>query len=474
MKAGRAPLVLAFLAAAGVLAAVAAWFLGGGGGAPPETPPAREGPRPDSPKTSPPQETGRGRPVRSVRPAPGIAANEEDAPPDSRIREVPKGWKPWVRLRLLDAVSKGTVPLELGEGVRGKVHVRVLVGADPVRRFVTEPFHVAEDGTVEVFSREYADGGVLPFGISKEEWDRARVEVRVRGYEPREFPSRAELSGDRDVVLTPSAPSVTGVLLVAPALAGKRVSLSLEPADPARNPRVPDLQPWVDGEDAGPFAWYDVPDGKWRLDVWVSLTGNDLAHARRDFEKAGSRVDLGEIAIHPPSVVRVRVVARDGTGVLDQGLTLEHVPTGAKENAVELDEQGWTEFRNLDADTDYRLASSLDDGVAETIHTPVAGGGAMKVELKWDNEGVRCRLKFTVDGEEPIQWGDLFEGPALDKGAWKKDGFLEHDMGAGEYLLGAWARPRGKDKPIRVFARFTVPSQPLWEATIDMKEDAEK
>jgi hypothetical protein len=380
---------------------------------------------------------------------------------------VPKTWKPWARLRFLDAKTRTAIPFTRGR-------VALIVSGGSARRIVPEPFFVAGDGRVEVFRWEYANGGVLPFGIEKADWEKARVEVRVRGYEPREFASRSDLEGERDVELTPAAPSVTGTLRVAPALEGKRIRLSLEPADPGRDPRNPDVQPWVDGEDAGPFAWYDVPDGKWRFDVWISLKGNDLAHVTRTFEKAGTTVDLGEVAVHPPSYIRARVVSRDGTGVLDQGLTLEDVKAGTKEAAVELDESGWTEFRNLEADTDYRVASSLEDDLAETIHTPVAGGGDMKVELRWNNEGVRCRLRFTVDGQDPIQWGDLFEAPVLDKGSWKKDGFLDHDMAAGDYLFGAWARPRGKDKPIRVFAKFTVPSRPLWEATVDMKEDLDR
>lgn len=467
MTARRAAVVLAFLAAAGVLAAVAAWFLEGGGEVPGPAPTSAESGTGSAPRVPAPA------PKPGPRPLPRRIADlprgEDDTPPTTEYASVPKGWKPWARLRFVDAVTKESVPFANRNG-----GVTLLVPSATGRMTVRQPLVVEEDGRLLVLRSEDASGHVLPSGIEKADWEKARVEVRVRGYEPREFASRDDLAGDRDVELTPAAPSVTGFLRVAPALAGKRVSITLEPADPARNQRVPGLQPWVDGEDAGPFAWYDVPDGRWRLGVWISLGGNDLAHAARTFEMAGARVDLGDVEIHPPSVLRARVVARDGTGVLDQGLALEHVPTGERQNAVELDGQGWTEFRNLDADTDYRIASSLDEGLAQTIHTPVAGGGEMKVELKWDNEGVRCRLRFTVNGEEPIQWGDLFEGPALDKGAWKKDGFLEHDMGAGEYLLGAWARPRGKDKPIRVFAKFTVPSQPLWEATVDMKEDAEK
>jgi hypothetical protein len=163
------------------------------------------------------------------------------------------------------------------------------------------------------------------------------------------------------------------------------------------------------------------------------------------------------------------VVARDGTGVLDKDLSLRRAGEGPAETADDIDDDGWVVFHGLEADTEYRVVSTLDK-LEATVRTPAEGGGDLRVELPWENQGVRCRIRFTVDGQDPIQWGDLFEGPTLDKGAWKKDGFLEHDMGAGDYFFGAFARPVGKTEPVRVYAKFTVPDQPLWTATVDMKE----
>jgi hypothetical protein len=363
----------------------------------------------------------------------------------------------------VDAKTRAAVPF-----VHGRVALLVVRGQG--RAILPEPWRAAEDGRLEVFRWEDANGGVLPLGLEVRDYEAARLEVRVRGYEAREFASRADLAGDRDVELTPSAPGVRGTLKIAPALAGKRPRMTLEPADPSRDPRAPDNRPSGGAEGPGPFSWYDVPDGQWRLDVWIPAGADSTAHVMRVFEKSGATADLGEVLVLPPVTVFARVVARDGTGVLDKDLTIMRTVEGSPEKADAIDEGGWVAFRNLDADVEYRLVSSLE-GLEETVHTPPAGGGEMRVELHWDNHGVHVRIRFTVDGQDPIQWGDLVESPTLDKGAWKRDGFLEHDMGAGEYRFVAWARPVGKDKPVKVAAEFKVPDQPLWDAAIDMKEE---
>jgi hypothetical protein len=230
-----------------------------------------------------------------------------------------------------------------------------------------------------------------------------------------------------------------------------------------------DAMPYGGASEAGPFTWYDVPDGPWRLIVWVKAGEDDAARCIRSFEKAGAEVDLGEIVVYPPTTLRARVVARDGTGVLDRDLSLRRAGTVSVETTDDIDDGGWVVFRGLEADAEYRVVSTLD-GLEATVRTPAEGGGDLRVELPWEHQGVRCRIRFTVEGQDPIQWGDIIEGPTLDKEAWKKDGLLEHDMAAGDYLFGILARPVGKDAPVRVFARFTVPDQPLWDATIDLKE----
>ncbi len=470
MSARRTTVVLSVLAAAAVLAAVAAVFLGGGAVAPPAPPAESPPPRPPAPRRDPEVVAD---PAPAPRPAPSTRGSkrpvarrsppEDDTPPTAEVHDVPKGWASWARLRLVDAKTRAAVPF-----IHGRV--ALIVDRGNGRSILPLPWLMAEDGRVVVYRWEDQNGGVLPFGLEAGKFEAARLEVRIRGYEAREFASRADLAGDREVELTPAAPSVKGTVKAGPALAGKRLRMTIEPEDPSHDPRSPDARPSGGAEVPGPFAWFDVPDGRWRLDVWIRAGGDATAHAMRVFEKAGTTVDLGEVLVLPPVTILARVVARDGTGVLDNDLTIARTADGGPEKSDAIDEGGWIAFRNLDADTEYRLVSSLE-GLEETVHTPPAGGGEIRVELHWDNHGVHCRIHFTVDGQDPIQWGDLIESPTLDKGAWKRDGFLEHDMGAGDYVFVAWARPVGKDKPVKVGAVFKVPDQPLWDATIDMKED---
>jgi hypothetical protein len=379
------------------------------------------------------------------------------------VETVPPHWKAWAVLRVSDAKSRA--PLEWDDRCR----VALVVARGNGRLLVPLPWRLAADGRVEVYRHEDRYGDALPAGVDRADWDAASVEVRVPGYETREFRRRAELAGEREVELRPLPPSVTGVLRVGKGLEGRRVTMTLEPAVRGRDPRTADRRPYGGATEPGPFAWYEVPPARWRLDVWVPTGGRERAHASREFDVGETTVDLGTIEVVPPCAVRARVVARDGTAVLDRGLALERVATGEEASGGPMDDDGWVVFRGLEAATEYRVVSTLD-GVAETVTTPTEGGGEQTVVLRWDNEGVRCRLRFTVEGQDPIQWGDVFEGPTMDKGAWKKDGTLEQDFAPGEFVIGILARAVGKEKPARYRATFTVPSKPYWEATIDLTE----
>lgn len=456
----RTTAILACLAGAALLAAVAALFLDGEG--PPAPPPRVPDPSPaETGKRTPPANPAvrPGNPGTKRPPAVPFSA-EEDAPPASERTSVPAGWKPWARLRFVDAKTREEIPFR-----RGRVALAVPRGEQEL--LVPEPWRRAEDGRVEVFRSEDERG--LPFGVDRKEWEASPVEIRIPGRTTRRFGSRAEISGDRDIEMAAAAPSVRGIVKLGRGLEGKRVHMDLEPGDPTRDPRRPDAMPSGGATEAGPFSWYDVPDGRWRLVVRVRAGEDESAMAVRVFDKAGAEADLGEIVVLPPSTLRARVVARDGTGVLDRDLALHRGGTGEVLTTEDIDDGGWVVFRGLEADTEYRAVSSLD-GVEGTVRTPAEGGGDLRLEIPWEHQGVRCRIRFTVEGQDPILWGEIVEGPTLDKGAWRKDGFLEHDMAAGEYLFGFFARPVGKDAPVRVYATFTVPDQPLWDATVDLKE----
>ncbi len=182
-------------------------------------------------------------------------------------------------------------------------------------------------------------------------------------------------------------------------------------------------------------------------------------------------MDLGTLVVRAPATIRVRVIGADGTGLLDQGLRVRKAGEASAESppAGEPDAEGWVEFRGLEPDADYEVLCSLE-GLAETVHTPPGAGAPLVVELRSEIRGVRCRIRFTVLGEEPLKWGAIFDGPTLDETAWRKDGLLEQEMAPGEYAFGILAQVAGSEKMVRYFARFKVPDQPAWEGKVDLTD----
>ena len=465
MSGRRTVAILSALAGAAVLAAAAAWLLSGDPPPGPRTPgndgtggrptPRRNGG--DGPDGEPPSAPG-----PPVRPRPPVFP--EDDTPAPRVPPVPKGAKPWARLRLVDAKTR--VPLPSSEGAR----VTMLVSRGAGRLRIPEPTRRAADGRLEVFAAIDERDDVSSF-LAPADLAAARFEVRLPGFERVEAASRGDLEGERDVLLERAEPAVRGVLLPPRGAAKGPVRAEIRAADGSRPPLPLEVPPGPMPSAAGPFEIFDLPEGRWRLDAWMGLPNGDLAHAVRVFDRGAGTADLGEIAFVAPVAIRARVVARDGTWVIDRNLSIRRVGEGGDGLEVgEPDAEGWVKFGGLDPDAEYRVVSSLD-GVEEVVHTPSDSSREVRVELRWENQGVRCRLRFTVEGQDPLAWGDIFEGPALEKDAWKRDGFLEHDMAPGEYLFGIWAKPIGKDgSSRRWFAEFTVPDRPLFEATIDMKE----
>ena len=201
------------------------------------------------------------------------------------------------------------------------------------------------------------------------------------------------------------------------------------------------------------------------------LAGGVLGGARASVAAGAGTVDLGTLVVRAPATIRVRVIGADGTGLLDQGLRVRKAGEASAESppAGEPDAEGWVEFRGLEPDADYEVLCSLE-GLAETVHTPPGAGAPLVVELRSEIRGVRCRIRFTVLGEEPLKWGAIFDGPTLDETAWRKDGLLEQEMAPGEYAFGILAQVAGSEKMVRYFARFKVPDQPAWEGKVDLTD----
>ena len=189
MSGRRTVAILSALAGAAVLAAAAAWLLSGDPPPGPRTPgndgtggrptPRRNGG--DGPDGEPPSAPG-----PPVRPRPPVFP--EDDPPAPRVPPVPKGAKPWARLRLVDAKTR--VPLPSSEGAR----VTMLVSRGAGRLRIPEPTRRAADGRLEVFAAIDERDDVSSF-LAPADLAAARFEVRLPGFERVEAASRGDLEG---------------------------------------------------------------------------------------------------------------------------------------------------------------------------------------------------------------------------------------------------------------------------------------
>ncbi len=465
MTGRRAAGLLAALAGAAAL--LAAWWLLRGEE---PAPPAVQGVTPPPP------------PIRSPEPAPGKGpAKRGAAAPNARTAGAPpravsasepadepppapaKGLTPWARLRLVESGTGSPVPADADPAVtlltsRGGRALRL-----PQRVFPQE------DGTlgVAVYFGE-ADRPGAPTFLTDEQAGSARYEVAAYGYAARGGFARKDLEGEREIALDPVAPSAMGILAAGPGLVPGPVRAEIRPADGrpfilGQGVRVPRLPRAL-----GPFAIYDLPDGSWRLDVRVKQPDRTMAHSSREFEKAGATADLGTLEVAAPVAIRARVVAADGTVIFDREISLERTDSpGNSTQGEPLEAQGWVEYRGLEPGAEYRVFS-FALGVEQTVRAPGAGAPILSVEIRKDVRVVRCRIRFTVDGRDPLEWGDVFRGPFLEDGAWRKDGTLECDMVPGAYEIEVLARPVGADSLQHVYTRFTVPDRPAWDATVDL------
>src|SRR5687767_6286499 len=145
--------ILAGLAAAALLAAAAVLFLDGGGSPALPPPPPDPDPPPARVETRTPDPAPRATERKPPRVPP--AAPEDDAPPVSERTSVPAGWKPWARLRFLDAGTREAIPF-------GRGRVALVLPRGDRDLLVPEPWRRAEDGRTEVFRSEDEKG--LPHG----------------------------------------------------------------------------------------------------------------------------------------------------------------------------------------------------------------------------------------------------------------------------------------------------------------------
>ena len=474
MSGGRSSALPAALAAAGVLLAAGAWFLAGEGGRKPAVP--GTAPPIPAPPVEPPGEGAVPADPPVPAPPPPAPDGESDFSFSSgpwNLPPLPPRAAPWARLRFLDDATGEPVPASARPAV-------VLVArTDRGTLRLPERLYAGRDGRAAVVSL-YPPGARPGENLyfTKEEAEAHRYEVLAFGYAPLADLRRSDLEGERDLRLVPVPPAVRGVLEAGEGL-GKGV-LRCELVPGGEGPRLQESNFFNDGpavrapalpREFGPFEIPSLAPGPWTLVVRHQQAGGVQARATASFEAGAGTVDLGTLVVRAPATIRVRVIGADGTGLLDQGLRVRKAGEASAESppAGEPDAEGWVEFRGLEPDADYEVLCSLE-GLAETVHTPPGAGAPLVVELRSEIRGVRCRIRFTVLGEEPLKWGAIFDGPTLDETAWRKDGLLEQEMAPGEYAFGILAQVAGSEKMVRYFARFKVPDQPAWEGKVDLTD----
>ena len=435
---GRSGVValLPVIAGAAVAIAIAAWFLrdGDAGDAPPAIDDARPPEVPQAARTTKPAEP----PAPAPPPAP---------PPADRA--------PWATFRLVDASTRGPAK----RAAEASLTLLLVEGDTQVR--IPGHLQPRDDGAIDAIASVAEDRAARSVDLSQ-----VRVRIRVPGYRAVEFSSRDALRTAKEIALQPLPVVARGVLVAGRGVEATAVWTEIFPVFhlPVEPPEDPPLLPTA----FGGFELHDLTKGRWRLEARAKMPQGVLARATREFEVGAEPADLGEIRVVAPATLRARVVARDGTAVLDPGLAV--AAPGDAAVAGRPGEDGWVAFAGLDPGATVKVASSLP-GLEQEVLLPPDGGDEVRVELLWDEEGVRCRLRFLVDGSAPTRWGDIVEGPELDKGAWKRDGFLEHDMAPGDYVFAIQAEPVGKSGMRQVWAKFTVPRQPTWMADIPFSEE---
>jgi hypothetical protein len=314
------------------------------------------------------------------------------------------------------------------------------------------------------------------------------LEIVADGYARTELPLD-RIRGRVEATLAPAVADVTGILAIA---------TDTSPGFPVGWHVLPEAegQPQPSGVRAdlrgpGPFALFDLPDGKWTLEIWAS-TAEGTRFARRAFEKAGGPVDLGVLEASRPAGFRVRVLDAEGNafpaGVVasrTKGPSSGHVveflnvdgaqvlidsggrvvaKLGEGGEALRPDPDGWQEIPGVVPGVRYRLSPQVP-GVPPREETAPEAGEFATVEIRTRLRPVRCSVRFAPKGGTVAEW--RVAAIPLVRRAWRDGGFLEGTLYPGDYEIHLMVHGEGGKKFRGEWVRFTVPDQPSWTATIE-------
>jgi hypothetical protein len=247
----------------------------------------------------------------------------------------------------------------------------------------------------------------------------------------------------------------------------------------------------------GPFALSGIPPGGWDL-VVKGDTGSfhpDMtvwATARIDYRGAG--LDLGEVEWKTGGVLRARLLGKDGKPEteaplhlargfpgeipllgygLSRGAPSVHVSwpehswqTESRESIP--GEEGWVEFGGLRPGGTCLVATGRVPGLTRSVTIPLERGDPVIVELDAAAPTTTCRLRFTVNGEEPRFWR-LLAGPAFADAFSTGKGTLEAEIPPGRHLFVGTTVVEEGEARTSFWAEVEIPDSGRFEGTVDLR-----
>jgi len=216
----------------------------------------------------------------------------------------------------------------------------------------------------------------------------------------------------------------------------------------------------------GAFRLYDLPEGRYELEV-TSVVSGVCVRAKRTFHHLGGTTEFGEIELVLWAGIRARVVDQDGRVIPQARVVIVREEEDEKRGRViEPDQKGWVTFRDFEPGAWHRVAASgLPGRLERLVLAPEKREGLETVELTWPGRLVTCVLRFQ-DGEEILSPPELRDGPiALREEHYTKKWTITVDLLPGEY---EWKWGPRDVSIIERKGRFVVPPQRRFESVVQL------
>jgi hypothetical protein len=243
------------------------------------------------------------------------------------------------------------------------------------------------------------------------------------------------------------------------------ITVSLRPIEVDR--RLPEFEVIGLPHSPGPFYLYDLPEGRYEIEVTAQAAGVCM-RAKKRFEHLGGTTAIGDIELEPWAGIRARVVDLDGKLVPQARVVIVREEEDEKKGRIiEPDHQGWVTFLDFEPGAWHRVAAfGLPGPLERLVLAPEKKGGLVTVELTWPGRLTSCVIRFR-DGETVLALRELRDGPvALREEHYGPRWSVMVPLLPGEYEW-KWGPP---DLPSEERSgAFVVPPRRSWEAVVQLK-----